>query len=59
MKWQPPEDWVCPHCGTPNPDRGSRCGNCDENPFIIPTDELIGVERLKTLQAVIRRKNKK
>jgi hypothetical protein len=23
----------CVHCGTPNPDRGPVCGNCDENPF--------------------------
>lgn len=28
---------VCIHCGTPNPDRGDKCGNCEENPFLRDT----------------------
>jgi len=32
MDWKP-EGYVCIHCGTPNPDHGDRCGNCDEKPF--------------------------
>ncbi|HRY52259.1 MAG TPA: hypothetical protein P5089_00190 [Candidatus Portnoybacteria bacterium] len=25
---------VCAHCGTPNPDHGDKCGNCEEDPFL-------------------------
>lgn len=56
IKWTS-EGWACPHCGTPNPDGGDRCGNCDGNPFVLPSqDELLTAEQLATLQAVIRRK---
>ena len=48
--------WVCPHCGTPNPDNGDRCGNCDGNLFVLPSqDELLTAEQLATLRAVTRR----
>ncbi len=30
LNWQPQGGLACSNCGTPNPDRGPRCGNCDE-----------------------------
>lgn len=50
-KWNP-EGWVCPHCGAPNPDKGDKCGNCDENPFIQPKKFFTANElrALKTIQ---------
>ncbi len=29
LEWHP-QGRVCQKCGTPNPDGGLRCGNCDE-----------------------------
>ncbi len=47
--------FVCPHCGTPNPDRGDKCGNCEENPFILPSaDAELTLCELITLNAVVR-----
>lgn len=38
MEWTPDYlGFICPHCGTPNPDGGDKCGNCDQNPFIFPS----------------------
>jgi ribosomal protein L40E len=61
IKWDPTGlGLICPHCGTPNPDRGDRCGNCDGNPFILPKkDELLTREELLTLKAVKRLAAKK
>ena len=48
--WEP-EGLVCLHCGTANPDRGSRCGNCGENPFSPP--KLLTREQKEILEAVL------
>jgi len=55
MKWMRENlGFVCPHCGTANPDKGDRCGNCDQNPFELPPkDELLTAEQLAILRAVI------
>ncbi len=56
IKWNPEGlGWLCPHCGTPNPDGGDRCGNCDENPFILPKS-LLSYEQLTTLKIATRGK---
>ncbi len=52
IKWDP-EGWLCPHCGTSNPDGGDKCGNCDENPFALPKGTLTSTD-LKVLRSVIR-----
>jgi len=36
-------DWLCVHCGTPVPDHGDKCPNCDENPFRLEPGELLNV----------------
>jgi len=54
IKWDP-QNWVCPHCGTPNPDKGDRCGNCDKNPFVLPKG-LLSSKELKTFKAVASRR---
>ncbi|MBU2219262.1 hypothetical protein KJ750_00705 [Patescibacteria group bacterium] len=47
------EGYVCPHCGTPNPDGGDKCGNCDENPYVLPSkDEKLTEGQLRTLRMV-------
>ena len=54
FKWDP-EGFVCPHCGTPNPDGGDKCGNCEKNPFEMPQeDERLTEGQLKTLREVIK-----
>ncbi|MBI5306231.1 hypothetical protein HZB04_01440 [Candidatus Wolfebacteria bacterium] len=54
MNWNPKE-FACPHCGTPNPDGGSRCGNCGENPYILPSpDAQLTIEQLVCLKATRR-----
>ena len=36
-------NWLCVHCGTPDPDHGDVCGNCDLNPFKLEPGELLDV----------------
>lgn len=55
-RWEP-EGLVCLHCGAPNPDRGSRCGNCGENPFLQPG--LLTREQKAISEAVGRRQQRK
>ncbi len=55
-QWEP-EGLVCLRCAAPNPDRGSRCGNCEENPFSPP--ELLTKEQKAILEAVGRSRQKK
>ena len=54
-QWKP-DGLVCLRCGTPNPDRGSRCGNCEENPFTFP--KLLTQEQKAILEAVKLRRRK-
>jgi len=47
LKWEP-NGLVCLHCGTPNPDKGDRCGNCGQNPFVLPkilTEEQLTIQK--------------
>lgn len=48
MKWEP-EGLVCLRCGASNPDRGDRCGNCEEDPFTRPG--LLTREQMTILRA--------
>ncbi len=54
-RWTPDYlGFLCPYCGTPNPDGGDKCGNCDENPFILPpTDKRLTIVQLKIYRAVV------
>ncbi|MBU3926065.1 hypothetical protein KJ763_02765 [Patescibacteria group bacterium] len=54
MKWDPKGlGFICPHCGTPNPDGGDKCGNCDQNPFILPPKNTkLTKEQLHTFRMV-------
>jgi len=54
LRWGP-EGLVCLHCGTPNPDRGNRCGNCGENPFSSP--KLLTAEQMEIRKALARHKH--
>ena len=56
IKWSPDGlGWICSHCGTPNPDRGDKCGNCDENPFVLPPDDAqLTADELLNLKAATR-----
>ena len=53
LKWNRDNlGYLCPHCGTPNPDNGDKCGNCERNPFELPKEnELLTAEGLATLRA--------
>jgi len=48
-QWEP-GGLVCLRCGAPNPDGGSRCGNCGENPFSHP--RFLTQEQKAILEAV-------
>ncbi|MBU2219586.1 hypothetical protein KJ665_00385 [Patescibacteria group bacterium] len=37
----------CVRCGTPNPDSGPVCGNCDENPFQLEEGETISFNPIR------------
>lgn len=54
IRWSPEGlGWLCPHCGTPNPDGGDKCGNCDENTRSLPSGFLTA-EQLIVLRAATR-----
>ncbi len=55
-QWEP-EGLVCLRCGASNPDRGSRCGNCGENPFTHPG--MLTPEQKVILEAVGRARQRK
>jgi len=48
------EGFICPHCGTPNPDQGPKCGNCDMTLSVVPKGLLTETELL-TFKAATRR----
>jgi len=51
-----PDGFVCPHCGTSNPDGHNKCGNCDQNPYVMPpADAKLTKEQLLILRAATRR----
>ncbi len=33
-------NWLCVHCGTPIPDHGDKCPNCEEDPYKLEPGEL-------------------
>ncbi len=50
-------DFACPHCGTPNPDGGDKCGNCGGEVYVLPPpDAYLTDKQLKTLQSVTSRR---
>lgn len=56
IKWVPPEYYVCPHCGSSNPDNGDKCGNCEKNPFKLPDkNEQLTETEYKTLKEITQR----
>lgn len=48
---------VCLHCATPNPDRGDKCGNCDEDAFVPPSQGTFTKSELATFRAATRHQN--